>query len=264
MSAYVRLAAAEFRRQGTYRLALAAGIVTNGVFALIRAGVMLAALAGAGGTVAGYDQRSALLFVLWGQALLGTIPLWGWNDIADRVRTGEIAVDLVRPMDLQVYWWFRDLGRAAMQFLARGLPILVAGMLVLQVAPHFDPMIYLAGSVGLLLGLAINYLTRYAMNLISFWTLETQGFQILYMVASSILTGLAVPVHFFPDWLRTIADATPFPAMFQYPVDLLSGRTVGAEVFGVLAIQLAWLAGLWVLTRVLTWAGTRRLVIQGG
>lgn len=264
MSAHLQLAAAEFRRQGTYRLALAAGICTNAVFALIRAGVMLAALAGAGGTVAGYDQRSALLYVLWGQALLGTIPLWGWNDIADRVRSGEIAVDLARPMDLQVYWWFRDLGRAAMQFVARGLPILIAGMVMLRVTPLTDPMVYVAGGAGLVLGLAINYLTRYTVNLISFWTLETQGFQILYMVASNILTGLAVPVHFFPDWLRRIADATPFPAMFQYPVDLLAGRTTGTEVFGVLAIQLAWLLGLVLFTRVLTWAGTRRLVIQGG
>jgi len=264
VSPYLQLIAAEFRRQSTYRLALAAGIFTNGVFGLIRAGVLLAAVEGAGGEAGGYDARSALLYVLWGQAILGMIPMWGWNEIADRVRTGEIAVDLARPMDLQTYWWFRDIGRAAMQFLGRGLPILVLGSIVLQVAPPTDPLVYLAGVIGMVLGLAINYLCRYAMNLISFWTLETQGYQILYMVGVSLLSGFYVPVHLFPDWLLAIAQASPFPALYQYPIDLISGRVTGAEVFNVLGIQLVWLAILLVLTRVLTHFGARRLVIQGG
>src|SRR5699024_3690917 len=160
--------------------------------------------------------------------------------IADRVRTGEIAVDLARPMDLQTYWWFRDIGRAAMQFLGRGLPILVLGAIVLRVPPPSDPLVHLAGIIGLLLGLGVNYLCRYAMSLISFWTLEVQGYQILYMVGVSLLSGFYVPIHLFPDWLMVVAEASPFPAMYQYPVDLLSGHTVGPEVWGVLGVQLVW------------------------
>lgn len=264
MSRYLQLIAAEFRRQSTYRLALAAGAFTNGVFGLIRAGVLLAAVYGAGGEAGGYDAHSALLYVLWGQAILGMIPLWGWNEVSDRVRTGEIAVDLARPMDLQVYWWFRDVGRAAMQFVGRGLPILVLGSLVLQIAPPTDPRVYLAGVVGIVLGLGVSFLCRYAMNLISFWTVETQGYQILYMVGVSLLSGFYVPVHLFPDWLLAIAQASPFPSLYQYPIDLISGRVTGTAVFGVLGVQVAWLVVLIVFTRVLTHFGSRRLVIQGG
>jgi len=264
VSPYLQLVAAEFRRQGTYRLALAAGIFTNGVFGLIRAGVLLAAVAGAGGSVAGYDERTALLYVLWGQALLGAIPLWNWNEASARVRTGEIAVDLARPMDLQAYWWWRDLGRAGMQFLARGLPILVLGSVALQVPPSTDPLVWGAGVVGILLGLAVNYLCRYALNLISFWTLEMQGYQILYMVLVSLLCGLYVPVHLFPEWLQVIARASPFPSMFQYPIDLISGRTTGVEALQVWAVQAVWIVVLVVGTRLLTRLGTARLVIQGG
>lgn len=264
MSPYLQLIAAEFRRQSTYRLALAAGVFTNGVFGLIRAGVLLAAVQGAGGVAGGYDARSALLYVLWGQAILGMVPMWGWNAIADRVRTGEIAVDLARPMDLQVYWWFRDLGRAGMQFLGRGLPILVLGSIALGIVPPTDPLVHLAGVLGMLLGLAVNYLCRYAMNLISFWTLETQGYQILYMVGVSLLSGFYVPVHLFPDWLLAIAKASPFPGMYQYPIDLISGRTTGVAALGLLGTQVLWIVVLIILTRILTHVGTRRLVIQGG
>ncbi len=264
MSVHLQLIAAEFRRQSTYRLALAAGVFTNGIFGLIRAGVLLAAVAGAGGEAGGYDARTAILYVLWGQALLGAIPMWGWNEVASRVRTGEIAVDLARPIDLQVYWWFRDLGRAAMQFLGRGLPILILGSVVLRVPPPTDPLVWLAGALGLILGLAVNFLGRYALNLISFWTIEMQGFQILYMVVVSLLTGFTVPIHLFPGWLKTIAEWSPFPSMYQYPVDLISGRTTGVDVLPIIGIQLAWLLVLLVGTRVMTHFGTRRLVIQGG
>src|SRR4051794_40493645 len=131
MRRYLELAAAEFRRYSTYRLAVAAGVVTQAVFGFIRVGVMFGALAAAGGTLAGYDQGQASTYVWLGQALLAPVNLLNWTEVADRVRSGEIAVDLARPLDLQASWWARDLGRAGFQLLTRGLPPLLIGAVTL-------------------------------------------------------------------------------------------------------------------------------------
>ena len=50
------------------------------------------------------------------------------------MRTGEIAVDLARPLDLQLSWWVRDLGRAAFALPTRGLAPLLVGALTIGVA----------------------------------------------------------------------------------------------------------------------------------
>jgi ABC-2 type transport system permease protein len=84
------------------------------------------------------------------------------------------------------------------------------------------------------------------------------------MVTSNVLCGLVVPVAFFPDWLRVLAYATPFPEMLQTPVNIAVERVSGVDALVAVGIQLAWAvamlaAGVLVLRR-----GTRRLVVQGG
>ena len=108
-------------------------------------------------------------------------------------------------------------------------------------------------------------MVRFLVNLIAFWTLDVRGFIGLYVVLVGPLCGLFVPVHLFPDWLRIIAYATPFPSMLQTPIDVLSGWALdcgrcalwsaasspGSRCSSALARLVQWRAGL-------------RLVVQGG
>ena len=97
-------------------------MTTNSVFGFIRASILLAALASAGTAIGGYDAPTAIAFVWWGQALLGTVNLWGFAEVKDRVRTGDIAVDFLRPVNPQLAYLAGDLGRAGINLIGRGVP----------------------------------------------------------------------------------------------------------------------------------------------
>ena len=264
MRTYLLLAAAEFRRYSTYRLAILAGVFTQSVFGFIRVSVLFAAISAAGGTLAGYDELAASTYVWLGQALLAPIAIFGWIEIAERVGSGEIAVDFSRPIDLQVSWWARDLGRAFFQLLSRGLPPLLIGAVTVGVALPQSWTAYPLGLISLFLGVSISFVVRFLVNLIAFWTLDVRGFVGLYIVLVGPLCGLFVPVHFFPEWLRIIAYATPFPSMLQSPIDVLSGYVLDTAAVAVVGSQLAWLVALVGLARLVQWRAGHRLVVQGG
>ena len=253
-----------FRRHSTYRAAAVAGAVTNTVFGAIKASITLGALASAGGAIAGYDPKSAMTYVWLTQALISPISLFMWNEVSERVRSGDIAVDLCRPVDLQMSYLVSDLGRAAFEVLPRGLPPLLIGWATTGIHIPADPIVWLCGLLGLILGVCVSFACRFLMNLSSFWLLEIRGIHTLYMVASGILCGLLVPVHWFPGWMQAVANATPFPSLLQTPVDLLSGRTTGAAASTALLTQAAWLLVMLALGRVALARGARRLVVQGG
>jgi ABC-2 type transport system permease protein len=238
---YLLLATAEFRRYSTYRLAIFAGVVTQSVFGFIRISVLFAAISAAGGTLAGYDELSASTYVWLGQALLAPIAIFGWIEIAERVSSGEIAVDFARPVDLQLAWWARDLGRACFQLLSRGLPPLLIGAVTVGFALPQSWTAYPLGLVSLLLAVSISFMVRFLVNLIAFWTFDVRGFVGLYVVLVGPLCGLFVPVHLFPEWLRILAYATPFPSMLQSPIDVLSGYALDMAAVAVVGTQLAWL-----------------------
>ncbi len=54
---------------------------------------------------------------------------------------------------------------------------------------------------------------------------------------------------------------TPFPALFQLPIDVFTER---GDPLAILVRQLFWAAVLFALGRAALARGTRRLVVQGG
>jgi ABC-2 type transport system permease protein len=252
------------RRWSTYRLAAAAGAFTNTVFGLIKAAIVVAAVRSAGGSVGGYDAAAAATYVWVGQALIGPMSLFGWTDLAVRIRTGDIAVDLSRPVDPQLTYLGVDLGRAIYQFLPRGLPPLRVGALVTGLALPRSALPYLLGALSVALGVGVSFACRWLLNLCAFWLLDLRGAVSVYIVATNILCGLIVPVHWFPGWLAAIAAATPFPSVLQVPIDVLTARVAGAAAVEAILIQLSWLVALLAVGQLVFRVGARRLVVQGG
>ncbi len=258
------LVRAGFLRQANYRLAMLAGLVTNIVFGFIRAAILFAAIKSAGGTLGGYTAGTISAYVWLSQGLIGAIELSGRAEIGDRVRTGDVAVDFTRPVDLQTWHLAEDLGRAAYTLIPRGLPSVLVGALTVGLVMPATVLPYLLGLVSIIAGVTISFYGRYAVNVLGFWLLDTRGARTLYLVASGFLAGLYVPVGLFPGWLHTLAYCTPFPSILQTPIDVISGRTVGLDAAADVLMQLGWLVAVCLVGRWLTNAGRRKLVLNGG
>lgn len=264
MSALGTIATASFRQYSTYRVATAAGVFTNTVFGLIRASIMLAAISAAGGELRGYDALQAATYVWLGQALIAPIETFGTRELGERVHQGEVAVDLLRPTPLLPLMYAQKLGRSSFLLLARGVPPLLAGAVITGIALPESPWSYPLGLLSLLLAVTVAFLADTLVNLAAFWVLETRGLSVLYMAVMNLLSGFLIPIVWFPDWLLTIARATPFPSMIQTPIDTLSGRVGPAESLLPLAVQAGWVAVLALAAVLVLRAGERRLEVQGG
>lgn len=264
MRAHRRTAAAAFRQYATYRTATAAGVFANTIFGFIRASILLAAIDAAGGTLRGYDSLQAVTYVWLGQALLAPIEVFGTRELGQRIHSGEVAVDLLRPVDLLALLYAQKLGRSSYLLLARGIPPLVVGALVTGIALPPNPWSYALGVIALALAITVAFLADAIINLCAFWLLETRGLSTVYTAVMNLLSGFLVPITWFPDWLLAIARATPFPAMVQTPIDILSGRVAPAPGLGLVGMQVLWVAVLGALAWLLLRAGVRALEVQGG
>lgn len=263
MRAYWELAVSGYRRYATYRGATLAGAFTNCVFGLMRGYVLLTVVAGRP-RVGGYDAADTLTYVWLVQGLLMTAYLWGWNELALRIVSGDIVVDLGRPVDLQGAWLAGDLGRAAYHTLFRGLPPVLLGELLFRLRLPTDPLLWLAFPVSVVLASAVSFSLRFLVNLCAFWLLDYRGVVNVAALFWTFLCGSVVPLAFLPDGLRTAVEAMPFAAVLQVPIDVFLGKHRGLDLAGALAFQVAWAVALLGLGRLVLAAGVRRLVVQGG
>ncbi|GAA2255452.1 ABC transporter permease [Streptomyces ruber] len=260
---YAAVAAGGFRRYATYRAATAAGVFTNTVFGLILAYTYIA-LWNEKPQLGGYDQAQALTYVWIGQALLIVMSVMGGgfeDELIERIRTGDIAVDLYRPVDLQLWWLSGDLGRAAFQLLGRGVAPLAFGALVFELALPGDPFTWLLFLVAVLLGLVVGFAIRFLVALCAFWLLDGMGAAQLAGLCGIFFSGMLLPLNVFPGALGEVARALPWSSLLQRPADVLLGQ---ADPLGTFAFQGAWAAALLAAGRLLQAAATRRVVVQGG
>lgn len=264
MRAHGRVVTATFRQHATYRTATAAGIFTNTVFGFIRASIMVAAITSAGGELRGYDTLQAATYVWLGQALLAPIETFGTRDLAERIHAGDVAVDLLRPMDLLSLLLAQKVGRAGYLLLARGIPPLAIGSLVTGLALPSSPWSYAIGVLAIALAILVSFLADVLVNLTAFWLLETRGLMVVHMAVMNLLSGFMVPIAWFPDRLLSLARATPFPSMIQTPIDALSGRVPPTAALGLVGVQLAWALVLGAAAVLVLRAGVRAVEVQGG
>ncbi|XAS76394.1 ABC-2 family transporter protein [Dermatophilaceae bacterium Sec6.4] len=260
LAPYGRIFLAGIRQQATYRLAILGGLVANITFGLLKTAILLATVRAGGGSLQGYTAATMASYVWLSQGLLGSINLNGRTDLADRIKSGAVITDFLRPISVQWAAIAGDVGKAACALLPRGLPSVLVGIGVVGMAAPPTGLAWVLGLFSLLLGITISWASVYALACAGFWLVETRGLQTLYMMISGFFAGLFVPISLFPHWLLIIATATPFPSMLQYPVDVLIGRG-GA---GLVLAQLGWLVVVGGTGHLLTESGRRRLEVQGG
>jgi ABC-2 type transport system permease protein len=263
---YAVVAAGGFRRYATYRIATAAGVFTNTVFGFILAYTYMA-LWDERPQLGGYDMSQALTYVWLGQALLATCAMMGGgfeDELMERIRTGDVAIDLYRPVDLQMWWLAGDLGRAAYQLLARGIVPMVLGALAFPLALPTSPGIWLAYLVSVTLGVVVSFAVRYLVALSAFWLMDGAGATQIAFLAGLFFSGMLLPLTLFPGLLGEVARALPWSALLQVPADVFLGKYTGWGLVGAFAFQGGWALALLLAGRLVQSVATRRVVVQGG
>jgi ABC-2 type transport system permease protein len=268
---YRAVLAARFRLLLQYRAAALVGVITQLFWGALRIMVLVA-------FVASSTQRSPMsieqlvAYVWLGQALLVLVPWSIDNELAEQVRSGGVAFELVRPVDLYWMWFARTLAFRTARASLRCTPILVLAMAVFPFiglerwALPLPPTpgagaLFLCSLFGLvLLSTAITMLLH--VNLLH--ALTGLGANQIMPSLVFLLSGLTVPLPFYPDWLQPFLQLQPLRGLGDVPYRIYTGHIgLAAGVRDVLQ-QLAWSAALIALGRWLLARATRRIVVQGG
>ncbi|MBS41903.1 MAG: ABC transporter permease [Nocardioides sp.] len=262
---YAAVAARSFRRYATYVAATLAGIFTNSVFGVITSFVYVAVWR-ANPTAGGYDVTDAVTYVWIGQAMLMTVCMFGGGSpdaLASRIRSGDVAVDLYRPVSLLGWYLAADLGRAAYHLLTRGAaPLLVGGLLFDLRWPLGWELLWFG--LSLPLAVAVSFALRMLAALSAFWLLDDTGPRSLLNFLAVFGSGLTVPLVLFPDGVREVLTALPFAAYLQLPADLWLGQRTGVDALAALGLAAGWAVVLLTACAWVLRAAERRVVVQGG
>ncbi|MBN1933713.1 MAG: ABC-2 family transporter protein [Anaerolineae bacterium] len=258
-----KLIALSFQRQLAYRGANWAGLATNFFFGLLRASIMIS-LFQAQGEISGLSLQDAITYTGLTQAVIAYLNIFGWWEVIHAVYSGDIASDLLKPLDYFTFWLAQDLGRAIAQMLVRGITIMLAYAVFFPLTLPGTVTHWLALIASLLLSLLISFEWRFLVNLAAFWTPDARGIGRTAFSLALFLSGFLMPLRFFPAWFVRLCHLTPFPALINSVVEIYLGGIEGVDLLRALGFQLLWAIILFALCQIILRQGVRKLVIQGG
>jgi len=193
--------------------------------------------------------------------LLQTWVEWG---MSQRIISGDIVIDLLRPLDYMGLMVSDILGFVAGNFLAIALPsfLIVVFAFGMPVPLGLNLPLCL---VSLALSFIINFSIDFLVGNLGFYTESTWGISITKEVIVLSLSGALVPLQFYPEAIRRALEWLPFQAIYSAPINILTdgGMGIGA-MLKTLGAQAAWAAVLVLAARAAFARASRAVTVNGG
>ena len=86
----------------------------------------------------------------------------------------------------------------------------------------------------------------------------------MFMVMTDILSGLVIPIPFFPNFLQKICNILPFRYVSDFPFRLYVGTVSLNNGLEGIVIQLIWIIILFIIGKILMNNALKKTVVQGG
>jgi ABC-2 type transport system permease protein len=269
MKSYCAILRARLLTLLQYRKAAFAGICTQMFWALIFNMIFIAFYRGAHNTSSTIPLEVTLTFNWINQAFWLLIP---WNidkEIERQIKTGSIAYELIRPLNL---YWFLFSRAAAVRIaplLLRTIPyFLISGIFLAVYHVEFvHPQSFAVGctfvaSIGCSFLLSSALTTLLMLSL--FWTLSGEGIVRILPNITILLSGLIVPLPLFPSWLQPFLEVQPIRGILDIPCRIYTGLIPLDQSLYYLMFQLSWAAIAIALGSYVSKRAIGKIQIQGG
>lgn len=250
-----------------YRAAAWAGIATQIFFGFVYIMVYIAFYESGSKTLP-MELPQLITYIWLNQALLSLINLFYKDqELFNLVKTGNIAYELARPKNIYFLWYFKIIGQRLAMVLLRCVPFLI--FLILLPEPY---RISLPASIPhLLLFITTLFTGTLVMTslivlypIITMHTLNEKGIVGIIIALADILSGIVVPIPFFPKVLQVISSILPFQYVSDLPFRIYVGNIGIFEGLKGLGIQIIWIVLLTTIGYLIMQKSFKRVIVQGG
>lgn len=263
MKAYLAILKGRLSILFQYRAAAIAGLMTQVFWGIVKVMILVAFYAQATES-APISLTQAMAFTWIGQALLQLLP---WNvdkEIEAQIKNGNVAYELIRPLDLYWLWFCRSMAMRLVPTLLRSIPLFaLAGLFFGLISP-------VSWSAGAAFGISLLFSALLSSSITTlviitlFWTISGEGILRLLPHIVVVFSGMLVPLPLFPDWMQPFLNIQPFRCIIDIPCRLYTGVIPSSEAFYYLAFQLLWGCVFIFAGKMLIKKAVKQFVVQGG
>jgi ABC-2 type transport system permease protein len=214
-----------------------------------------------GGPIHGYDTRDLVWYIAFTEIAITSTPSQLMVDVAYRIRDGDVAVMLTKPITAAWYIVAEGLGQSLAQLM---LVVPVASLVAFALvgAPPAGAML-LTLLVTLPLALALQIVMAVLLAGGTFWLGDSRAIWFLHQKIVMLVGGMLIPLEMLPAPADTITPLLPWAGMAYIPAHSAIAGSLADFATGLL-FQIGWLAVLGIVMVRVFHRGQRQMAVGGG
>jgi ABC-2 type transport system permease protein len=207
------------------------------------------------GTVA-FNPGQLLWYIAFNEWVLVSIPDTQ-EDMEQDLRTGRLAYLLPRPISYLGATFAEAAGKLTANLLVLGLVTFLFTWIQVGALPFHPIGLFLTLIFGFIAGL-MSIIFQMLIGLSAFWLHDVSPFYWIWEKLLFMFGGLMLPLAVYPQWMQTLANFTPFPAILgqrsalaldfdAYHIFTLTFSLIGWGAFGLVCLFFVYRRGLRIL-----------------
>jgi ABC-2 type transport system permease protein len=209
-----------------------------------------------------WNEMKAYIFVTF---LTNSLISWySETRISRRIISGDVAMDLLKPLDFQKARVAETIGASLIEGCMAVVIICVVLLLTGAIPLPGTWLAALLFSLSLVASLLIKFGLVYLAGLLCFWTASGIGIAWMRAAVTNFFSGALVPLAFFPGWLETVAQMLPFQGIVYIPASIYLGKIAGMDAVLQIGIQWIWVGALWFAGKWMWRGAVKQVTIHGG
>jgi ABC-2 type transport system permease protein len=223
------------------------------------------AIFSSGSTINGYTLAGMLTY--YGVATCLSYLIYdsaGWN-IQMLVGTGLFLTYMLRPVNHRLFAFSQKVGHRILGFALEFIPIYLIFFLVFKIALFpAQPGWFL---LSVVLSFVLSFLLNYTTGVLAFWFTRTEGIRRIYLLLQDILSGVFLPLNFFPGPFQLALVFLPFQYVTYVPIRVFLGSYSLAgfdlDIPVIVGLQAAMTLAVFLLSGLVYRLGLKRFTGAG-
>jgi len=218
-----------------------------------------------GGQIIVYSTNDIITYFVV-SALLAKLTLSGVGfGLSGLIKGGGLSRLLLKPMKIPLHLYFENLAQASGNFISQlVITLLALPFIYMYITWEFELFSSILLFVYIIIATIISFEIWILFGKIAFWIQQSTSVMYSFAVILNFLTGMFIPLDFFPDWSLRVLEILPFSAFTYIPAKIFMGHYEPTKILMLIVIHSSWIVIFRLLNSVVWTRGLKKYIAVGG
>ena len=189
------------------------------------------------------------------------------QELLRMIKNGDISYELIRPQNFFLKFYTKMIAKKVTYCALRVLPIFIVAFLLpkpFKMSPPKNLTCFLIFIASLILSCLLISALTVIIHILTIYTIDSRGTMTVYSTILEVFMGQIIPIPFFPDKLKKLANILPFRYISDFPFRIYSNNISINNGLHLLLGSSIWIVITIIIGLLLSKHTLKKAVIQGG